>query len=180
MASIITIIISITTLMFTSTGNNGKIDCEKLMNEALPFAEKMLQQYGEFIPYGYAMKANGEIVSISGQSKKEHPPSMEIMVLLNDGFRNFVDDIRKAPEGWIHYRWPKDVYPLLDANLVTEISLDHDLGNDEIGTGYDIINYIEKCLNEQLIKIPKIHIHTMNPVARERMLQGLHKLLSYT
>ncbi len=87
MASIITIIISITTLMFTSTGNNGKIDCEKLMNEALPFAEKMLQQYGEFIPYGYAMKANGEIVSISGQSKKEHPPSMEIMVLLNDGFR---------------------------------------------------------------------------------------------
>ena len=35
---------------------------------------------------------------------------------------------------------------LLEAGNVTEISLDHDLGDDDRGTGYDVILWIEQAL----------------------------------
>ena len=73
----------------------------------------------------------------------------------------WLDDIRKAPEGWLHFYWPEDIYPLLDKNMVTEISLDHDLGDDKRGTGYDIINYLEKLIVERYIFVPKIYIHNV-------------------
>lgn len=49
----------------------------------------------------------------------------------------FLDDERDAPDGWVKTRWPNEVIALLQAGLVEELSLDHDLGDDERGTGYD-------------------------------------------
>lgn len=63
--------------------------------------------------------------------------------------------------------------------MVSEISLDHDLGDDKRGTGYDIINFLEKLLNEKSVSLPKIYIHTMNSVAKERMIAGIQRLYSY-
>ena|ERR1035438_2458744 len=89
----------------------------------------------------------------------------------------WLDDIRNAPKGWVHFCWPEDIYPLLKNNLISEISLDHDLGNDSRGTGYDILNYIEKILIENHIQPPKIYVHTQNPVARQRMLLTIRSIV---
>lgn len=63
-----------------------KAECENLMNAAIPLAEQMLQKHGEFFPYGAALKANGEIVSVAGYDGREHPPSNDIIHLLKEGF----------------------------------------------------------------------------------------------
>lgn len=64
----------------------AKADCEELMNAALPFAEKMLSEHGEFFPYGGAMRPNGEIVSVAGYDGREQPPSSDIIRLLKEAF----------------------------------------------------------------------------------------------
>ena len=51
----------------------------------------------------------------------------------------YLDDERPIPEGWVGARWPEDVIRLLEAGGVTHVSLDHDLGDDEHGTGYDVV-----------------------------------------
>ncbi len=63
-----------------------KAECESLMNAALPFAEKMLKQHGEFFPYGAALKENGEIASVAGYDGREQPPSKDVIGLLKQGF----------------------------------------------------------------------------------------------
>jgi hypothetical protein len=50
----------------------------------------------------------------------------------------FLDDARAAPPGWAGVCWPSEVIQLLETGHVTEISLDHDLGDDARGTGYDV------------------------------------------
>lgn len=79
-----------------------------------------------------------------------------------------------AEAGWIHCRWPEEVIEHLKQGDVETLSLDHDLGEDcsyqNPRTGYNVLLWIE----EQMIKndyVPPryIHLHTMNPVAREKM-----------
>ena len=84
----------------------------------------------------------------------------------------FLDDERKAPEGWMQARWPAEAIRLLETGRVTEISLDHDLGNDERGTGYDVIRWIEEAVATQGFEPPEIKIHTANSSAREKMRLG--------
>lgn len=57
----------------------------------------------------------------------------------------------------------------MDACDVSEISLDHDLGDDERGTGYHVLLWIEEMVALHNSKPPVIHIHTANPTARNRM-----------
>jgi len=66
----------------------AKTECEAILNEMVPFAERMLQEYGEFFPFGGAMKANGETVYVAGYDGREKPPSADIIGLLNDAFRS--------------------------------------------------------------------------------------------
>ena len=55
----------------------------------------------------------------------------------------YLDDERVAPAGWIQARWPDEVITLLASGEVTHLSLDHDLGDDDRGTGYDVVLWIE-------------------------------------
>jgi len=57
----------------------------------------------------------------------------------------WLDDIRKAPAGWEYILWPAGVIELLKKGDVTHLSLDHDLGDDERGTGYDVLLWIEQA-----------------------------------
>ena len=66
--------------------DSQKADCEALMNAVLPFARQMLNRYGEFFPYGGAMRPDGQLVSVAGYDGQEHPPSQEVIRLLKDGF----------------------------------------------------------------------------------------------
>ena len=81
----------------------------------------------------------------------------------------FLDDERVAPDGWMQVRWPEEVIALLQEGGVTHLSLDHDLGDDQHGTGYDVLLWIEEAVVLQKFVPPEINIHTANPAARQRM-----------
>jgi len=66
---------------------DGKDESQQLMDSVLPFAEQMLVEYGEFIPYGGAMTSENEIVSVAGSDGVEQPKSTDIIELLKGGFK---------------------------------------------------------------------------------------------
>jgi len=57
----------------------AKSECEDLMNAALPFAEQMLAEHGEFYPFGMVLTREDENAGISGYSGDERPPSSEVI-----------------------------------------------------------------------------------------------------
>jgi hypothetical protein len=81
----------------------------------------------------------------------------------------YLDDTRPTPFGWVHARWPQEVIAHLTQGNVTEVSLDHDLGNDRRGTGYDVLVWIEKAVALEKFVPPIIRIHTRNLAAQHRM-----------
>lgn len=87
--------------------------------------------------------------------------------------RVYLDDVRPTPEGWIRAYWPDEVIHMLQTGLVKELSLDHDLGDDRRGTGYDVIVWIEDAVVSRGLKPPVIHVHSSNPPARLKMLAGI-------
>lgn len=88
----------------------------------------------------------------------------------------YLDDERTAPKGWVQVRWPYEAIALLKQGDVVEISLDHDLGDDDRGTGYDVLKWIELSVWNKTLRSPIIHIHTANPSARVRMELAVEKI----
>lgn len=90
--------------------------------------------------------------------------------------RVFLDDERTTPDGWVRVYWPKEAIELLEAGTVAELSLDHDLGDDERGTGYDVVLWIEEAVALRDFKPPKITVHSANSSAREKMVAGIRTI----
>lgn len=88
----------------------------------------------------------------------------------------FLDGKRETPVGWIRVFWPAEAIALLETGDVTELSLDHDLGDDQHGTGYDVILWIEIAVATQGFIPPEILIHSANPSARQKMELGIGKI----
>jgi len=59
---------------------------------------------------------------------------------------------------------------------VTEISLDHDLGDDERGTGYDVILWIEEAVATRGFWAPFVLVHSANTSARKKMELGIESI----
>lgn len=87
--------------------------------------------------------------------------------------RVFLDDERPTPSGWVRVYWPDEAIALLQAGGVEAISLDHDLGDDQRGTGYDVILWLEEAVALRGFMPPAITVHSANPAAREKMLAGI-------
>ena len=88
--------------------------------------------------------------------------------------------MRKAPSGWKLMETVQDVLTALKTGTVTHLSLDHDLGDDDVvGTGYDVILWIEKEIIMNGFVPPEIKIHTANVSARKKMELGLSKIVDY-
>lgn len=85
----------------------------------------------------------------------------------------YLDDERQTPEGWHRVYWPEEAIALLKQGGVTEISLDHDLGDDEHGTGYDVVLWIEEAVATQGFQPPAIRVHSANSSARQKMELGI-------
>ena len=67
--------------------------------------------------------------------------------------RIYLDDERPTPPGWVRAYWPADVIALLERGGVTDVSLDHDLGDDARGTGYDVVLWREKSWRSPLVDL---------------------------
>lgn len=81
----------------------------------------------------------------------------------------YLDDERVAPEGWTQARWPQEVIEALQLGGVTHVSLDHDLGDDDRGTGYDVLLWIEERVALHGFKPPSMKVHSANVSARVKM-----------
>jgi hypothetical protein len=84
----------------------------------------------------------------------------------------FLDDERATPAGWTRVYWPLEAIRLLETGAVEEISLDHDLGDDARGTGYDVVLWVEEAVVRGF-RPPKIVVHSANSSARARMEAGV-------
>ena len=90
--------------------------------------------------------------------------------------RVYLDDERVTPDGWIRVYWPEEAIALLEWGQVEEISLDHDLGDDEHGTGYDVVLWIEEAVALRGFKPPRMFVHSANSSAKEKMLSGIRAI----
>lgn len=88
----------------------------------------------------------------------------------------YLDDERPTPPGWVAARWPDEVIALLEAGGVTVVSLDHDLGNDKRGTGYDVVLWIEEAVVLRGFVPPEILVHSANSSARVKMELGIRSI----
>jgi hypothetical protein len=85
----------------------------------------------------------------------------------------FLDDERATPEGWTRVYWPLEAIRLLETGAVVEICLDHDLGDDTRGTGYDVVLWLEEAVALRGFRPPKIYVHSANSSARAKMEAGV-------
>jgi len=88
----------------------------------------------------------------------------------------FLDDERQTPDGWVRVYWPNEAIELLETGEVVEISLDHDLGDDDRGTGYDVVLWIEEAVVTDKFKPPVIKVHSANSSARIKMESGINAI----
>lgn len=70
-------------------------DLDGLLNSALPFAQQMLDERGEFFPYGVALSAAGEARMVAGDpGQGEHPRSQDVLRTIVEGLRRERDNLR--------------------------------------------------------------------------------------
>lgn len=87
-----------------------------------------------------------------------------------------VDNELVKPPGWARAFWPSEVIALLEAGLVTEISLDYDHG-DSSRTGYDMILWLDDAVASRGFVPPRIAVHSANPAAAARMRAGFEVIV---
>lgn len=94
------------------------------------------------------------------------------------GVRLWLDDLRPAPKGWNWCRTATEAIDMLKTSGVLELSLDHDLGDDKLGTGYTVALWLEeKAYEGKWEVIPStIRVHSANPVGAARIHQALEKI----
>jgi hypothetical protein len=92
----------------------------------------------------------------------------------------YLDDQRPTPPGWVGVRWPDEAIRLLSTGEVTDLSLDHDLGDDTRGTGYTVILWLEEAVAVGGFMPPAITVHTANASARQKMLLGVQSIQRLT
>ncbi|NHZ88985.1 hypothetical protein F2P45_08145 [Massilia sp. CCM 8733] len=91
----------------------------------------------------------------------------------------YLDDERRTPDGWVRVYWPEQAIALLRTGEVSEISLDHDLGDDVRGTGYDVVLWIEEQVMTAGFRAPAMRVHSANASAREKMEAGIRTIERY-
>lgn len=90
--------------------------------------------------------------------------------------RVYLDDERLTPNGYVRVYWPHEAIELLKTGQVTEISLDHDLGDDKKGTGYDVVLWVEEAVYLNGFIPPKMYVHSANASARIKMEAGIKQI----
>lgn len=88
----------------------------------------------------------------------------------------YLDDLREPKTtGWVIVRDAETALKLFKTGLITEMSLDHDLG-ENTPSGYDFLKEVEELVITQGYTLPPCNIHSANPVGVARMNQVLRYL----
>ncbi len=101
-------------------------------------------------------------------------PVGELRVWLDD----LLDD-RAAPPGWVHVTTAHAAIDLIDRGDVVELSLDHDLGDDEVaGKGVHVVDHIAEqqvVAGRDLWPRDGITIHSANAAGRDQMARTIER-----
>jgi hypothetical protein len=82
--------------------------------------------------------------------------------------RVFLDDERQTPEGWVRTYSAKQSIELLKTGKVEEISLDHDLGDDQ-PAGYTVLLWIEEEVHFRRFNPPIMSVHSASSLGGDKM-----------
>lgn len=93
----------------------------------------------------------------------------------------WLDDIRPMPDDFDCHCLRADIaINLLKTGIVSEISFDHDLGEPENGTGYDVAKFIEERAYDGTLPFPiGWAIHSSNPVGRRNIEAAMKNAAKY-
>jgi hypothetical protein len=101
-------------------------------------------------------------------------PAGELRVWLDD----LLDD-RAAPPGWVHVTTAPAAIALIDRGDVVELSLDHDLGDDDVaGKGVHVVDHIAEqqvVAGRDLWPRDGITIHSANAAGRDQMVRTIER-----
>jgi hypothetical protein len=91
----------------------------------------------------------------------------------------FLDDLREFYDNsWIRTYTVPETIALLETNEVKYLSLDNDLGEDQI-EGYKVVDWLEeKAYTDPTFIVPNVIIHSDNAVRREYMKKVLKRIRS--
>jgi hypothetical protein len=65
---------------------SAKDESKLLVDELLPFAQKLLSEHGEFFPFGATINVDGVIGLAGAATGDDHPPSSELISILRGAF----------------------------------------------------------------------------------------------
>lgn len=86
----------------------------------------------------------------------------------------WLDDLRPMPSRFnYHAKTADEAIKMLKSGKVIEVSLDHDLGPPEAGTGDDVAKWIEQSAFHGKLKQLDWNIHSANPVGVQNMKAAL-------
>lgn len=92
----------------------------------------------------------------------------------------WVDDVRPTPPEYnATVNNVVDAIMVLNTGRVVEISLDHDLGDENVGTGYMIAKFIEEKAYAGALPRLIWHIHSDNAAGRRYMEMALKNADKY-
>ena len=104
------------------------------------------------------------------------------MAIPDGDHRVWLDDLlddRAAPPGWIHVTTAHAAIALIDGERVVELSLDHDLGDDDIaGKGVHVVDHIAEQQvvgGRDLWPRDGITIHSANAAGRDQMARTIER-----
>jgi len=90
--------------------------------------------------------------------------------------------MRHPPAGWFGVKTPKQAIKLLKAGGVSEIELDHDLGNNVLGDGATVLKYIQKrVVWDKSFIPPKMFVHSANPGEADmmrKMIKSIERIIA--
>jgi hypothetical protein len=88
-------------------------------------------------------------------------------------------DARAAPPGWVHVTTAPAAIALIDRGHVVELSLDHDLGDDDVaGKGIHVVDFIceqQVVAGRDLWPREGIVIHSANAAGRDQMVRAIER-----
>jgi len=124
--------------------------------------------------YSSSAPESDEAIGPEGRLELRQGPITDLRVWLDDDLED-----RAAPKGWIHVTTAWDAIGLLRTERVVELSLDHDLGDDEAnGRGVDVVDFIaeqQEVHGRVLWPRDGITIHSGNPYGRDSMRRTIRR-----
>jgi hypothetical protein len=91
----------------------------------------------------------------------------------------WLDDVRPAPAGWVWVRTAAQCIEMLRLGIVSDLSLDHDLGFDDVDkNGKAVANWLERAVVCHNFAPPvRMHCHSMNPSGKASIMCVINRVV---